>query len=93
VADRARLGAGLIGCCLLWWRRRWPVHIAVAAGADGGVLGVLVGAGALALFTVAVHRRFSVVAVVTAIGFAVLPIYILIHPRRTTRCGCRSDSS
>ena len=26
------------------------------------------------------HRRFSVVAVVTAIGFAVLPIYILIHP-------------
>jgi DNA-binding NarL/FixJ family response regulator len=28
-----------------------------------------------------VHRRFSVVAVVTAIGFAVLPIYILIHPQ------------
>ena len=38
------------------------------------------GAGAVALFTVAVHRRFSVVAAVTAVGFAVLPIYILIHP-------------
>jgi signal transduction histidine kinase len=74
------LGAGLIGCCLLWFRRRWPVQIAVVLALMGAFSAFSSGAGAIALFTVAVHRRFSVVAVVTAIGFAVLPIYILIHP-------------
>jgi len=74
------LGAGLIGCCLLWFRRRWPVQIAVVLALMGAFSAFASGAGAIALFTVAVHRRFSVVAAVTAIGFAVLPIYILIHP-------------
>ena len=74
------LGAGLIGCCLLWLRRRWPVQIAVVLALMGAFSAFASGAGAIALFTVAVHRRFSVVAAVTAIGFAVLPIYILIHP-------------
>jgi signal transduction histidine kinase len=74
------LGAGLIGCCLLWWRRRWPVQIAIVLALMGAFSAFSSGAGAVALFTVAVHRRFSVVAAVTAIGFAVLPIYILVHP-------------
>jgi len=75
------LAAGLIGCCLLWVRRRWPVHVAVVLALMGAFSAFSSGAGAVALFTVAVHRRFSVVAAVTAIGFAVLPIYILTHPK------------
>jgi signal transduction histidine kinase len=73
--------AGLIGCGLLWVRRRWPVHVAVVLALMGAFSAFAAGAGAVALFTVAVHRRFSVVAAVTALGFAVLPIYILIHPK------------
>jgi signal transduction histidine kinase len=76
----ADLVAGLIGCMLLWWRRRWPVHIAVALALIGAFSSFSSGAGALALFTVAVHRRFSVVAAVTAVGFVVVPVYVLLHP-------------
>jgi signal transduction histidine kinase len=72
--------AGFIGCCLLWVRRRWPVHVAVALALIGGFSVFSSVAGALALFTVAVHRRFAVVAWVTAIGLAVVPGYILLHP-------------
>src|SRR3954454_15240318 len=73
--------AGLIGCGLLWVRRRWPVHVAVVLALMGAFSAFSAGAGAVALFPVAVHRRFAVVAAVTVLGFAVLPIYILLHPK------------
>ena len=76
----ADLAGGLIGCGLLWWRRRWPVHVAIAIALLGAFSSFSSGAGALALFTVAVHRRFAVVAAVTAVGLAVVPIYVLLHP-------------
>src|SRR4051794_29922145 len=77
----ADLVAGLIGCVLLWWRRRWPVHIAVALALVGGFSAFSGAAGAIALFTVAVHRRFAVVVAVAAVGLATVPIYILLHPK------------
>src|SRR3954463_2805572 len=52
------LVVGFAGCCLLWWRRRWPVHVAVVLALLGGFSSFSAAAGALALFTVAVHRRF-----------------------------------
>jgi signal transduction histidine kinase len=75
------LCAGLIGCVLLWWRRRWPVHVAVALALIGGFSAFSGAAGALALFTVAVHRRFAVVVAVAAVGIATVPVYILLHPK------------
>jgi signal transduction histidine kinase len=75
------LSAGLIGCVLLWWRRRWPVHVAVALALIGGFSAFSGAAGALALFTVAVHRRFAVVVAVAAVGLATVPVYILLHPK------------
>ena len=75
------LCAGLVGCVLLWWRRRWPVHVAVALALVGGFSAFSGAAGALALFTVAVHRRFAVVMAVAAVGLATVPVYILLHPK------------
>ena len=75
------LCTGLIGCVLLWWRRRWPVHVAVALALVGGFSAFSGAAGALALFTVAVHRRFAVVVAVAAVGLATVPVYILLHPK------------
>ncbi len=57
------------------------MHVAVVLALMGAFSAFSAGAGAVALFTVAVHRRFSIVAAVTALGFAVLPIYIFIHPK------------
>ena len=72
--------AGLAACTLLFWRRRWPVHVAIAIGLISAFSSFASGAALLSLFTVAVHRRLAVVAAVTAIGLATLPVYIVLHP-------------
>ncbi|MEU4221498.1 histidine kinase [Actinoplanes sp. NPDC026623] len=60
------LVVGVLLSVALWWRRRWPVHLAVL----GMVAGVFTLTGSITililLFTVAVHRRFAVVAAVAA---------------------------
>ena len=75
--------AGVIACILLWWRRRWPVQIALVVTAIGAVSAFSGAAGLLALFTVAVHRRFSTVLLVLAAGIVTLPIYLAVHPNAT----------
>ena len=74
------LAAGLAACVLLWWRRRWPVHIAIVIALLSAFSSFASGAALLSLFNVAVHRRFAVVAAVTAAGLATLPLYIALHP-------------
>lgn len=61
---------GTGSCVVLWWRRRWPVTIAVVLAVLGSFASVSAFAGLIALFTVAVHRRFTIVAGVTVISFA-----------------------
>ncbi|MFD6953616.1 histidine kinase [Nocardiopsis sp. TSRI0078] len=46
----------LLACLSLWWRRRWPVQIAVALVLFAAVSGLVSGAMLIALFTLAVHR-------------------------------------
>ena len=54
-------------CCLgVWLRRRWPVGFAVTAILMSAVSAAAGGIAFIALFTVAVHRRLAVVALVTA---------------------------
>ena len=74
------LAASIAGCVLLWWRRRWPVHVAIAISLLSAFSSFASGAALLSLFTVAVHRRLGVVAAVTAVGLATLPLYIVLHP-------------
>ena len=74
---------GTIACVLLWWRRRWPVQIAIAITLIGAFSAFSSAAGLIALFTVAVHRRFSTVLLVVVAGLVTVPIYIVLHPDAT----------
>jgi len=70
------------GLCSLgvWLRRRWPVGLAVAAGLVSVYATSAGGAALIALFTVAVYRRFAVVAPIAA-GCALVPfLQVLVRP-------------
>ena len=70
------------GLCSLgvWLRRRWPVGLAVVAGLVSVYATSAAGAALVALFTVAVHRRFAVVARIVA-GYALVPfLTLLVRP-------------
>lgn len=76
----ADLVVGLIGCLLLWGRRRRPVAVAVvlavvgAFSATGGV------AVLIALFTVAVHRTWRTVLLIGALNLATFVVYDHFRP-------------
>jgi signal transduction histidine kinase len=78
---------GVIACLLLWVRRRWPVGVALAMIPIGTFSAFAGAAGLVALFTVAVHRRFAVVAMVAAASAPALPIYMIVRPDETTPWG------
>ncbi|QKW37506.1 sensor histidine kinase [Actinomadura sp. NAK00032] len=70
------------GLCSLgvWLRRRRPVGLAVAVGLVSVYSTSAAGAALVALFTVAVHRRFAVVAPIVA-GYALVPfLTLLVRP-------------
>ncbi|MEU8104091.1 histidine kinase [Nonomuraea muscovyensis] len=80
-------GLGLLSCAALWLRRRWPVAVAVVTGLFGVFSQSASGVALLALFTVAVHRRFAVVAPVVA-GFAAASfVSLLVRPDTPTPDG------
>ncbi len=71
---------GLVGCLLLWGRRRWPVAVAVVLaliGAFSATAGVAV---LIALFTVAVHRTWRTVLLVAALNIATFLVYDHLRP-------------
>ncbi|MFI9551348.1 sensor histidine kinase [Nonomuraea endophytica] len=51
---------GALACASLWLRRRWPVTLALALTVLSTGLVLVGGASAVAMFTVAVHRRFRI---------------------------------
>ena len=74
------LVGGFIASLSLWWRRRWPVGVGLLTAALGAYSASSAIAAAIALFTVAVHRRAAVAIVVAAVTLAVTPIFVAIHP-------------
>ncbi|MDR7380925.1 sensor histidine kinase [Promicromonospora iranensis] len=76
-ADRL---TGLLGCVALWWRRTFPVQIAIALAAASSYSETVGGAAIIALFTVAIHRSTRATIGVCAISLAALSTYQLLWP-------------
>jgi len=76
--------AGLACCVALWWRRRWPVELAVGMALVATFSSLSVIACLIALFTVAVHRPTRVVAWIGALNLASGTVFTVIRPDHTT---------
>ncbi|MYW10688.1 sensor histidine kinase [Streptomyces sp. SID2563] len=75
---------GAAACCALWFRRRWPVGLAVVLTLLSTVEPVAAGALLVALFSLAVHRPFRPVALVGAGALAVAPVQPYLRPDPNT---------
>jgi len=51
------LACGSLACLALWWRRRWPLGVALTCAVLGAASISATPAGLLALFSLAVHRN------------------------------------
>lgn len=58
---------GVLGAVLLWWRRRWPIEIAVALAACTVLTDAVGGAELVAVFTVASRKSWRVTAAVVVL--------------------------
>ncbi|MFF5171503.1 sensor histidine kinase [Micromonospora sp. NPDC000089] len=71
---------GLVLCAALWFRRRWPVGLAVASLP----LAFFSVSAAVALliiqFTVTVHRPLPVAATVIGLNLLTVPVYVRLRP-------------
>ena len=74
------LVAGGVLCLTLWWRRRWPVQLSVLAALFGTFSAASSIAGLILLFTVAVHRRATVVAAVAVLSVTTGVIFVRLRP-------------
>lgn len=68
------------GCTALWWRRRWPVRIAMVLVVLSAFFPLVSGAMLAALFSLCVHRPPRVGLSVVALGFLAAYVSSLLHP-------------
>ncbi|MFI1258123.1 sensor histidine kinase [Streptomyces netropsis] len=71
---------GAAACTALWLRRRWPAGLAVVLVVLSVVAPCAAGAMLVAVFTVAVHRPFKVVAAVGALALVTAPVSAAVRP-------------
>jgi signal transduction histidine kinase len=76
----ADLVAGTLGCIGLWWRRRWPVGLALVLVALSTFSEVVAGAMVVGLFTVAIHRPPRTTAAVYGLSVLAALVYVVVRP-------------
>ena len=75
------LAIGLLCSSMLWWRRRWPVGVALATLLVGTLSISATGAGLIALFSLAVHRSPRPVLLVAALSVPGALVYAIVIGR------------
>lgn len=73
-------GIGIVACFALWFRRRWPVTLAVAVAPLSVISSTSSGAAMILLFTVAVHRRARTTLLVAGLHALMILPYLALHP-------------
>lgn len=72
--------AGAAACVAVWWRRRWPLGLALALAPLTAFSAMAAGASAVALFGLAVRRPLPAVARVTVLYIAAAIAYVYVRP-------------
>lgn len=70
----------LAGCTALWWRRRWPIGIAVTLVVLSAFFPLVGGAMLAALFSLCVHRPPKVGLCVLGLSFLASFVNVALHP-------------
>jgi signal transduction histidine kinase len=73
------MAVGLLGIIALWWRRRWPVGVALLLAAIGTFSDMSGAAVLIALFTVAVHRPTRTVLAIAAANLVSFVVYVFVR--------------
>jgi signal transduction histidine kinase len=71
---------GVIVLGSLWWRRRWPVAIALIAIVPGAFSAFAAGAGLVAYFNLAIRGSRRAIVAITVVALAGAVVYSLIYP-------------
>jgi len=74
------ISAGVLACVSLWWRRRWPIGVALWCLMLGIVSSSATPAGLLALSSLAVHRPVRPAVVVTLLWIPSVLAYAAYSP-------------
>ena len=72
---------GRVACGALWWRRRFPIQIAVGTALFSAMSASASVAALLAMFTVAIHRRTAIALAVAIGGLAPGALFLLWRPQ------------
>lgn len=71
---------GGLACVLLWWRKRWPIAVALACVLLGAFSSSATAPGLLALFSLAIHRPFRPALVVAALMIPSALVFAVYSP-------------
>jgi signal transduction histidine kinase len=74
------IGGGGLACLSLWWRRRWPLGVAIACVLLGTVSMSGTAAGLITLFSLAVHRPIRPVLIALALWVPCAVVFAVYSP-------------